>query len=212
MVQTNKIRKKNILDVAWTIPNGTKANCYVFGLAPREGRGGFYNKRLYKARPGDKCEKWRNVAYDFKNCSQTVKRVLCDNPKFVRKVNHDMYVNKQLDNDHHLMAAVLSPKKPNQDFHFLRRVTLQTVLDNWGHFKKKTPIKCQKQLVDKQPMYVWAHQQGWSNGIKIHDAADNLIIDPRKANLNYSDLNYSTYCGLFKIKTREATVTTKYDR
>jgi hypothetical protein len=203
--------KQDILDVAWTIPNGTKANCYVFGLGPKVGPGGFHNKRMYKARPGDKCPAWRAVPYDFVNCEQTVKRVLCDNPKHVRKVEHDKYLTKDIGPDQHLMAAILSPKAPNEDFHFLRRVTLSTVLKSWDHFKQRTPIKCQKQLVLEQPKYIWAHQQGWSNGIKIHDAAGNLIVDPSKADFNYKSLDYSIYCGLFAVKTREATVTTQFD-
>ena len=211
MTNKTKSSKKNILDIAWTVPNGTKGNCYVFGLAPKIGKGGFHKNRLHKARPGDKCPKWRNVPYDFSNCSQTAKRILCDNPKYVKKVS-DSFLNKDLDKDHHLMAAILSPKKPNQDFHFLRRVTLMTILNSWEHFKQRTPKTCQKQLVLQQPKYVWAHQQGWSTGIKIHDASGNLIIDPRKANFDYKSLNYSTYCGLYKVETRKATVTTEFDK
>jgi hypothetical protein len=116
-----------------------------------------------------------------------------------------------IDHDHHLMAAVLSPDAPHQDFHFLRRVPITTVLHSWDRFRRSTPAKCKAQLRALQPKYVWAHQQGWSNGIKIHDAAGNLIVDPSKADFNYKTLHYSIYCGLFKVKTRHATVTTEFD-
>jgi hypothetical protein len=58
--------KQNLMNVVWTIPYDTKGNCYVFGLAPVVGRGGFYKHRTQKARPGDKCPEWRNKPYDFK--------------------------------------------------------------------------------------------------------------------------------------------------
>jgi hypothetical protein len=203
--------KQNLLNVVWTIPYDTKGNCYVFGLAPVVGRGGFYKHRTQKARPGDKCPEWRNKPYDFKNCTETIRRVICDNPRYVTKVDHKLYVNRTIDKDHHLMAAVLSPDAPHQDFHFLRRVPITTVVNSWDRFRRSTPAKCKAQLRALQPKYVWAHQQGWSNGIKIHDAAGNLIVDPSKADFNYKTLHYSIYCGLFKVKTRHATVTTEFD-
>ena len=207
----NTTTKHDIMNLVWTIPYDTKGNCYVFGLAPIVGPGGFYKNRLQKARPGDKCSSWRNKPYDFTNCTQTIQRVLCDNPRYVKKVNHDYFLNRVIDSDYHLMAAILSPKSPHQDFHFLRRVSIETVMKSWDKFSRGTPSKCKNQLKTLQPKYVWAHQQGWSNGIKIHDASGNLITDPSKADFNYKTLNYSIYCGIFKVKTRHATVTTEFD-
>lgn len=202
---------QSIYKETWNIPYTTRGNCYVFGLAPSMGPGGFYKKRTQKARPGDKCQKWEKKPYDFKNCKQTIQRVLCDNPKYVEKVSHREFVNKNVGDSHHLMAALLSPSFPHEDFHFLRRVDIRVIVHDWNRFKKSMPRKCLLQLVESRPKYVWVHQQGWSTGLKIHDASGNLIVDPSKSNFNYKGLNYSVYCGLFKIKTRFATVTKKYD-
>lgn len=196
--------------VVWTIPRGVKGNCYVFGLAPKIGKGGYYKYRMYKARPGDKCEKYSKAPFDFSRCSDLVKRVLCDNPKYVKKVN-DSYMYKQIHHTQHLMAAILSPGV-HKDFHFLRRICLKDVYENWDNLKYKTPRKAKQQLKELLPKYVWIHQRGWSRGGPIiHDASGNLIVNPSKADFNYKSLNYSIYCGLFKICTRKATVTTKYD-
>tara|TARA_Y100000389_G_scaffold164614_1_gene168412 strand:+ start:4599 stop:5231 length:633 start_codon:yes stop_codon:yes gene_type:complete len=208
MVQRNV---QSIYKETWNIPHSTRGNCYVFGLAPLMGPGGFYRKRTQKARPGDKCPKWEKQPYNFKNCKQTIQRVLCDNPKYVQKVPHEQYVNKNIGNNHHLMAALLSPSFPNEDFHFLRRVHIRVIIQHWERFKRSMTKKCVAQLLELRPTYVWVHQQGWSTGLKLHDASGNLIVDPSKSNFNYKGLNYSIYCGLFKVKTRYATVTTKYD-
>ena len=201
---------KGFDDVVWTIPDKTKGNCYVFALAPNIGRGGYYRNRLYKARPGDKCTRFKRHSFDFQHCEDIVKRVLCDNPKYVTKVPQRV-VNSKMDNQHHLMAAVLSPGN-NKDFHFLRRIPIEYIYKSWDKLKHKTPRQCVEQLVTIQPKYVWAHQRGWSaGGPIIHDAQGNLIINPKTANFDYKRLNYSIYCGLFKVKTRHATVVDDYD-
>lgn len=205
----NKVKvkvNKGFLDEVWTIPTKAKGNCYVFGLAPKAGPGGYYDKRPFKARPGDKCPKFKDADFDFENCSDIVKRVLCDNPKYVTKLPKSTSVNRPMDAQHHMMAAILSPGE-HQDFHFLRRIPIHDVIKSWDKLKYKTPIKCKEQLAIIKPTYVWAHQRGWSRGGPIiHDAQGNLIIDPTTANFDYKDLNYNIFCGLFKVRTRYATV------
>lgn len=197
---------KGFLDIVWDIPIRAKGNCYVFGLAPKEGPGGYYHGRPHKARPGDKCMQFRNANFDFENCSDIVKRVLCDNPKYVTKLPVNTNANKPMDNQHHMMAAILSPGV-HQDFHFLRRVPLEDVIRAWDKLKYKTPVKCKEQLAHLQPKYVWAHQRGWSlGGPLIHDAQGNLITDPKTASFDYKNLNYNIFCGYFQVKTRHATV------
>tara|TARA_Y100000389_G_scaffold164614_1_gene168411 strand:+ start:3900 stop:4586 length:687 start_codon:yes stop_codon:yes gene_type:complete len=202
----------DIHDNVWSIPYHTKGNCYVFALGPTEGPGGYYRSRMFKSRPGNKCEEWKHKDYDFNNCSETIKRVLCDNPDHVEKVSHDEYLYKDIEPDHHLMVALLSYENPNSDYHFLRRIPIQTVFTHWNKFRKNMPDNCKQQLLDKRPKYIWAHQQGWSNsGIKIHDSENNLITDPKKATFKYKKQNYSIYCGMFKVRTHHATVSTEYD-
>lgn len=204
--------KKGLKSIVWGIPNKTKANCYTFALAPKMGKGGYYKNRMYKARVGDKCPEFKNVPFEFKNCSQIIKRILCDNPRFVQKVSpHSKWLNANLGPDHHLMCAWLSPGK-HTDFHFARRLPIQEVFNEWSEFSKRTPKKALIELVTKKPKYVWVHQRGWSNtGPIIYDAKGNLMLDPKKANMNYGSLDYSLFCGLYKVRTRMATVTTEYD-
>lgn len=209
--------KQDVLNEVWGIPVKTKGNCYVFALAPESRKGGYYKNRMYKARPGDKCERFRDRAFDFQNCEDIVKRILCDNPEHVRKVDTSK-MNVALNDDHHLMAAYLSPGGGNKngtgtDFHFLRRMPLASVANSWHRFKNHTPEKCAHQLIESRPAYCWAHQRGWSKGGPLlHDASGNLIVDPTTADMNYRSVDYRIFCGLFLVKTRKATVTTRFDR
>jgi len=201
----NKVNK-GLHPVTWGIPKTIKANCYVFGLAPAMGPGGYNNKRLQKARPGDLCTNFKNAPLDFNDCGDIVKRVLCDNPKYVTKLPSTANVNQSLDGYHHLMAAILSPGL-HTDFHFLRRIPLKYLLKDIGKLSRNMPKKAQDQLMSLNPKYIWVHQRGWSSGGPlIHDAKDNLITDPSKASFDYGSVNYSIYCGLFKVVTRKAIV------
>lgn len=211
-----KTSKQNVLNEVWGIPTKTKGNCYVFALAPGGSRkGGYYKNRLHKARPGDKCDRFRDRAFDFNNCEDIVKRILCDNPHNVRKVD-TVKMNMKLNDDYHLMAAYLSPGDAHgvgTDFHFLRRMPLSSVANSWHKFKDNTPVKCKEQLIETRPSYCWAHQRGWSKGGPLlHDASGNLIVDPATVDMNYRSVNYRVFCGLFLVKTRKATVTTRFDR
>jgi len=206
--------KQDVLNEVWGIPQKTKGNCYVFALAPETRKGGYHKKRLHKARPGDKCERFQNESFDFQNCTDIVKRILCDNPTNVKKVERKSK-NMQLNDNYHLMAAYLSPgygKGEGTDFHFLRRMPLTSVANSWSKFKHNTPMKCVDQLLTTQPKYCWVHQRGWSKGGPLlHDASGNLILDPEMADMNYRSVNYKIFCGLFLVKTRSATVTSRYD-
>ena len=207
--------KQDVLNEVWGIPTRTKGNCYVFALAPESRKGGYYKHRMYKARPGDKCERFRDRVFDFNNCEDIVKRILCDNPDHVRKVD-TAKMDMKLNDEHHLMAAYLSPGNGNgvgTDFHFLRRMPLMSVANSWRKFENNTPAKCKEQLISSRPSHCWAHQRGWSKGGPLlHDASGNLIVDPTTADMNYRSVNYKIFCGLFLVKTRKATVTTRFDR
>ena len=118
------------------IPTEMKANCYVFALAPQFRIGGYHKNRLHKARPGDKCEKWKNESFDFKDCEKFIKQIVCDNKQLVKKISNENYnniYNSPMERGHHLMAAVLSPGN-HTDFHFLRRVPVKSILNKWWYF------------------------------------------------------------------------------
>jgi hypothetical protein len=201
--------------VVWKIPDGVKANCYLFALAPKVGLGG-YAERPQKSTPGGKCSKYKSKRMNFNDCKGFMKRITCDNPVHVKRFNIDK-LNEKISPDNHLMCALLSPGKSNgtvsQDFHFLRRVSYRTVKNAWKFLKYKTPKQASFQFNLLKPRYVWAHQRGWSKGGPIiHDAVGNLIIDPRYANFNYGRLNYNKLCGIFKVNTRKATVDSTYNK
>lgn len=205
----------NIYPIAWKIPNGIKANCYLFALAPKIGKGGYAN-RPFKSTPGEKCNKYKNKRIDLKDNKTFIDRILCDNPTNVKLIDKK-YINKPTENGSHLMCAMLSPGDENyhQDFHFLRRISWRTFLKNEHKFnnnmndKTKNQIKILKIL---KPRWIWAHQRGWSSGGPlIHDAKYNVIIDPYKACFSYKRLNYNIVSGIFLVKSRRATVYDKHD-
>lgn len=212
----------NINKRVFGIPDVMKANCYVFALAPRFIIGGYHQNRTYKARPGDKCKKWRNAPFDFNDCKKFIQRILCDNIQHVRKIpskNYKRVYNSHVKRGHHLMAAVLSPGI-DTDFHFLRRVPVASIIDKWPYFKRQMKRNGKHHVIHKfvnmvnktNTPYLWIHQRGWSRGGPIiYDAKDNLIFDPKKGNYDYGGLNYKTFCGIFEVESRKATVTKQYD-
>ena len=217
-----KVKKKGLYPESLFIPDGVKANCYLFALAPKVGLGGYAN-RVSKSRPGDKCKHNRQKPMSFTDCRDINTRVQCDNKEpYVKKLSDkfskvDMMKIKT-NSDNHLMIAVLSPGNhgTSQDFHFLRRVNVYDI--NKTILKKilmNTPSKCRTQLnryMNNGGSYVWFHQRGWSDGGPLmYDAKENLIIDPSKSNFNYGRLNYSTKCGLFQVRSREATVNNRFN-
>ena len=213
----------NIYPEVFSIPEKMKANCYVFALAPTFRPGGYHKNRTQKARPGDKCREWRNRPFNFDSCAEFIERIVCDNKQIVQQVpyktRHDIIEPRS-----HLFAAVLSPKG-HTDFHFLRRVPITSVIRQWRYFRtqmvrngkpnviKKFETLREKWLANKRPpLFLWIHQRGWSSGGPvIYDAKDNLILDPKSGNYDYGGLNYNKFCGVFKIKSRTATVTDEYN-
>lgn len=45
----------------------------------------------------------------------------------------------------------------------------------------------------------WSHKRGITNVTRA-DASDRYIINPRLSNRNYSNVNYSTFCGYYFVK------------
>ena len=200
-----------------------RGNCYVFGLAPIIGIGGFAN-RPSKAQPGMKCytetidlsksrEKVRN---------EMVKRVECDNPTLV-KYMHPTYTksscNIELPRNKHLMACISG----KQDYHFLRRMLRKTVL-NMKILLNDLNERQLNELKNSNNKHVWVHQRGWSKGPSLVDADGNIAWSPipktynkalfsskpKTCNFNYQDsfggINYQDFVGLFEVVSRRATV------
>jgi hypothetical protein len=209
--------KQDILVQAWQVPK-YKLNCYAYGLGLNVGRGGYYKNRLYKARPGDKCLQFTDREFDFQRCEDIVARILCDNPAYVRKVKPDKiskYLQRDIGDNHHFMAAYLSPGIGNHigtDFHFLRRTPLNAVAKQWHRFKKYTPQNAIDQIAEQNPSYLFTHRRGWSRqGPLLVDAKGDIITDPRTADLDYGEVNYRIFCGLFLVETRKSSVSDRFD-
>ena len=218
----NSLKISGIAPEAMFIPDGVKANCYLFALAPKIGVGGYAN-RMSKSRPGDKCPHNKLKNMSFSDCRDINSRVTCDNKSNVRKLASNFkQVNISNIKDRsgkHLMIAVLSPgyNGTSQDFHFLRRIN---VYDVHPKILKKivinSPMKTRNQLyrfMKNGGNNVWFHQRGWSHGGPLmYDAKNNLITNPKKSNFNYGRLNYSKTCGLFNVNSRHATVNSTYNK
>tara|TARA_Y100000389_G_C17324048_1_gene444574 strand:+ start:327 stop:971 length:645 start_codon:yes stop_codon:yes gene_type:complete len=199
-----------VIKIAFSIPTKVKANCYLFALAPKIGKGGYAN-RPFKSTPGYKCRNYRKKRIDFKNCQEFIDRVICDNPKHVKFINgsNKRMCNSDLPFGSHMMCAMLATGKNNtdNDFHFLRRVAFDEFINSIDDFAKNTPKKVILQLLTlKCPKYIWIHQRGWSSGGPIiYDAQTKIITNPYTANFNYNRLNYDKICGLFVVQSRKAT-------
>ena len=204
-------------------------NCYVFAMAPKVGFGG-YNKRLQKATPGYKCDYFKKQSINFtskNSCKKMQKRIICDNPEYVHKVREQNYKKKIIQDlpkrQHYMVVYLASGKtKPNQDFHFIRRVYIQDVIDDWEYLRKKTKNKAKQQLFQMYDLYkktglnkykyIWAHQRGWQRGGPvIEDAGGDIIVNPKTLNFDYGDLFYDIYCGMFQVATRKASVNSTYN-
>lgn len=199
-----------------------RGNCYVFGLAPQLGIGGFAN-RPSKAQPGMKCfSDYIDLSKPPKHVrAEMIKRVECDNPGVVNYIEPPYTMNScnmEIPKNKHLMACIFG----KDDYHFLRRMLRKTVL------KMKILLNDLNadqlaQLKNSNRKYVWVHQRGWSKGPSLTDAEGNIAWSPipntssmklftRKpvmANYNYNHQlgpNYPYYAGMFLVHSRMATV------
>ena len=232
-----QLNENKFLDVVWNIPNNAKGNCYVFGLGPSVGKGGYYKHRTQKARPGDKCKSeikeccYRTIPFDFKNCDEFTKRIVCDNPKYVKQLPINCSWERELPHGCHMMAAILSPTQ-HKDFHFLRRFDIDQVYKVWSKLKHRTPEPARSEIESlfsirrnhrKQAsqgkmrnvprIYVWAHQRGWMEGGPVLcDAKNNIIRNIRTSNFDYEGLNYKIFCRYFQVLTRYTSVTKEFDK
>jgi len=209
--------KNQIHPAAWDIPTRVNGNCYVFSLGPKEKPGGFH-RRVYKARPGDKCQSGKNCCYkdkpfDFTDCKELTSRIVCDNKKHVIPLRKNVSVVTPLPDGYHMMCAMLSPNN-HTDFHFARRFARSDLRkSDIKRLLATTPEPARSQLQRIKPNgYIWMHQRGWMKGGPIcYDASNNLITNVRKCDMKYGELDYNLMCTFFKVETRRATVTTEFE-
>lgn len=97
---------------------------------------------------------------------------------------------------------------PGNDYHWYRQVgdmlidtegkTINTLAKNMNVNKKQIdmPENSNKALVKNSAL--WAHKRGLAE-LTTKDASGKFITDPRKANRDYGDNNYTTYVGTWCI-------------
>ncbi|ABT14576.1 hypothetical protein NY2A_B177R [Paramecium bursaria Chlorella virus NY2A] len=103
---------------------------------------------------------------------------------------------------------------PGNDYHWLRQMGDMLITSDG----KKTVANIAKEIgVDKsqidapssnkpkkgEPILIknaglFAHKRGFAE-LTVLDASGKFITDPRKANLNYGDINYKTFAGAFCV-------------
>lgn len=100
---------------------------------------------------------------------------------------------------------------PEKDFHLYRQVgdavvdtdgkTIDTLAKNMKVKRNQIdlPVNSDKAFVKNSG--VWAHKRGLSE-LTIKDASGKFILDPRKANRDYGDLNYTRYVATFCVNNR----------
>lgn len=151
-------------------PDLINANCYLFALAPKLGRGG-YARRPHKAQPGEKCFGGNVPPLPFRDSvamrQELIERVQCDNPqsvKFLNRVPYDLAVLTRArpgeeEGKRHLIACIYG----SSDFHFLRRMYLSVVLKSLDKLQPMTDAQyaALKQGKKDGKKFVWVHQRGW---------------------------------------------------
>ena len=95
---------------------------------------------------------------------------------------------------------------PGVDYHFLKQVgdmvvdtngkNARTLAKNMDIRKINIPDNSNKALAKKTGL--WAHKRGLAE-LTTKDASGKFITDPRKADLKYENIHYSTYAGTFCV-------------
>lgn len=69
-----------------------------------------------------------------------------------------------------------------------------------------TPSPKPGDLVFVRNAGVFSHKQGFATGPLLRDASSTIIPDPRRANRNYGDYNYRTFCGAMCIRNLKRSI------
>lgn len=189
-------------DLVYGTPRGKlNNNCYAWAIDAYRGSGGI------KLQPGNLSRQTTND--NARSCAFLRDRALDDNrargiysvdPK--RKCRSGFYkimcfIDK--DDDYHWYK---------QHSNLLYRVgqgeTLTKIARDLGVPLSSvvSPTKAPQpgDLVYVRRANVFSHKQGFATGPLLRDASGKTIPDPRRANRNYGDLNYRTFCGAMCIR------------
>ena len=179
-------------------------NCYAYGVNAFQ----FY--RPQKSTPGEetKLTDFKLPSYETK--AGLTKRILMDNPGRVYKCSASA---KPKPGFFKMMMFIAREGNEFRDFHFYRQHNEVNYKVKKGETAEKiarffqVPVArvkaCEPLRTGKIIRFEangWSHKQGWGTGPLLVDASGNVILDPRKANRDYGELNYKQYGGSFCVK------------
>jgi hypothetical protein len=104
---------------------------------------------------------------------------------------------------------------PGDDYHFMRQVRSITFRTRKGDTKASvaaqfdvpaSSVRFSKgtATVTRKTSGFWAHKRGLATGAIYQDARGRVIKDPRNANMNYGNLDYSRFCGFYCVRARSS--------
>jgi hypothetical protein len=180
-------------------------NCtaYAYQLARRDGT-------YFKLQPGDLSTR---KPFHVLSCKEVVERVKEDlkvlggfPTRLTTPCQKNMYK----------IALVLSP---GRDYHFLLQHKDVYYVTEPGDTRASIAKKFQVPLtkVQNKKSYaagtsvlikdagVWSHKRGIAHPPTLLDAKKQLIKNPKRANFNYGELNYSVFCGVFCVAKNKGT-------
>jgi len=180
-------------------------NCtaYAYQLARRDGT-------YFKLQPGDLSTK---KPFHVMSCKEVVERVKEDlkvlggfPTRLTTPCQKNMYK----------IALVLSP---GRDYHFLLQhkdvYYVTEPKDTRASIAKKFQVPLSKVQTKKsyaagtsvliKDAGVWSHKRGIAHPPTLLDANKQLIKNPKRANFNYGELNYSVFCGVFCVAKNKGT-------
>lgn len=191
-------------DAFFGTPRGISSyNCYAYAINEHHGTPG------YKLQPGDLSGQSSDL--DSSSCPALVGRVMDDNKR--RGIRPAKPGSKCPPGYYKIMSF----QDPGRDYHFYRQGnhimyrmragdTIQTVARDLRVPLKSvvspTPHPKTGDLVFVKGAGAFSHKQGLATGPLLRDARGRTIPDPRTANRNYGDLNYTKFCGAMCVRAR----------
>lgn len=186
----------------------SRNNCYSWAL----GNVALVTRgNSYKLQPGDLSTQ---KPFDLASCKEVVQRVRED----LAVAGGDLVpFKKPCGNDQYKIALVLSP---GVDYHFLvhhKHVkyeittpgeTRASIAKQFGVNPRNVEKRDQYEVGDKvfvSNANCWSHKRGTAYAPTLLDSDGNIIKDPRRAHLDYGDLNYRVFCATFCVPSRDKT-------
>lgn len=176
-------------------------NCYAYAIQHLS-KGG----TPYKLQPGD-LSGLKNTDFSLTTCHPAHARVLRD--LVASKRGYQVHPDVPCTSGYGKIALMLSP---STDFHLLRLNKDVVYPLERGETARRVATRFRVPLKNVEPMargrvrvkdaWVYSHKRGLAYPPTLYDAKGKLITDPRTADLNYGDLNYSRYCSSYCVKQK----------